>query len=176
VREYPYWDPLKKILNIEGLLQSFSDAPSKSIMLLHPCAHNPTGVDPTIDQWMRIAEVIKVLVDLLKRKNHIVFFDCAYQGFASGDLEQDAAAIRYFVEQGFEMLVAQSYAKNFGLYNERIGCLNVVCKTDQGAERVSSNLKKLIRSNISNPPAFGARIVSSVLNSPEWNQQWFERV
>lgn len=84
-------------------------APSGSIILLHACAHNPTGVDPTAEQWAQIAQVIK-------EKTHFPFFDCAYQGFASGDLDADAAAVRYFTQEGFSFLVAQSYAKNFGLY------------------------------------------------------------
>jgi aspartate aminotransferase len=165
VREYPYWDPATKGLNIEALLQCFKDAPTKSILVLHPCAHNPTGIDPTMEQWKHIAEVVK-------QKDHVVFFDCAYQGFASGSLEKDAQAVRYFVEQGFEVLIAQSYSKNFGLYNERTGCLSAVCKTSEGAEKVSSQFKRLIRAAYSNPPAFGARIVSSVLTDPKLYEQW----
>ncbi len=166
VREYQYWDPKTKGLAFAEMLQTFRDAPEKSILLLHPCAHNPTGVDPTMDQWKEIAQVVR-------EKNHVVFFDSAYQGFASGDLEKDAQAVRYFVSEGFEVLIAQSYAKNFGLYNERVGCLSVITKTKEGAAEASSQLCKIIRATYSNPPAFGARIVQTVLNNPQLREEWY---
>ena len=97
------------------------DAPNGSIFLIHACAHNPTGVDPTPEQWKGIAQVMKA-------KDHFPFFDCAYQGFASGDLDRDAWAVRYFVDQGFELFVAQSFAKNFGLYGTWDGILVVIKK------------------------------------------------
>ena len=109
VHDYPYWDPKVKGLAFDEMLKTFKNAPNGSIILLHACAHNPTGVDPTMEQWAQIAAVIR-------EKGHFPFFDCAYQGFASGDLDRDASAVRYFVEQGFDLMVAQSYAKNFGLY------------------------------------------------------------
>lgn len=111
---YRYWDALNRKLDLQGLLEDIRNAPERSVIVLHACAHNPTGVDPTQDEWIQIAQVIQ-------ERNHLPFFDCAYQGFASGDLVRDAWAIRYFIEQGFEMLVAQSFAKNFGLYNDRVG-------------------------------------------------------
>lgn len=120
VAEYPYWNPSTRGLDIEGMLAALENAPEQSIVLLHACAHNPTGVDPTREQWQRIADVVQ-------KKKHFPFFDCAYQGFASGSLDQDAWAVRYFVERGFEMFVCQSFAKNFGLYGglknqiERLG-------------------------------------------------------
>ncbi|KAJ3364631.1 Aspartate aminotransferase, cytoplasmic [Kappamyces sp. JEL0680] len=144
-------------------------APEKSILLLHPCAHNPTGVDPTLEEWMQIAEVVR-------ERKHVVFFDSAYQGFASGDLQKDAQAIRYFVSEGYEMLIAQSYAKNFGLYNERIGCLSIVTKTKEGAAEASSQLCKIVRASYSNPPAFGARIVQTVLNDPKLHEEWVHQL
>ncbi|KAJ3321845.1 Aspartate aminotransferase, cytoplasmic [Boothiomyces sp. JEL0866] len=169
IREYPYWDPKTRGLAFDALLDCFHNAPSGSILLLHPCAHNPTGVDPTLEQWAQIAAIAK-------EKNHVVFFDCAYQGFASGDLEKDAQAVRYFVAQGMELLIAQSYAKNFGLYNERTGCLSVITKTPQGAKEASSQLCKIVRANYSNPPAFGARIVQTVLNNPQLNEEWIHQL
>ncbi len=132
-----------------------------------------TGVDLNKEQW-------KELGLLMKKKNHIVFFDNAYQGFASGDLEKDAWAMRFFINDlGLECLVASSFSKNFGLYSERIGSLIATCKTKDSAAIVNSHLAKIIRGMNSNCPAFGARIVSLVLNDPrlyaEWKQElnWF---
>ncbi|KAI9105747.1 pyridoxal phosphate-dependent transferase [Phlyctochytrium arcticum] len=165
VRDYPYWDAQTRGLAINELLQTLQTAPNGSIICLHPCAHNPTGVDPTAEQWKQIAQVMRA-------KSHFPFFDCAYQGFASGDLARDAYAVRYFVQEGFELLVCQSYSKNIGLYGERTGCLNIVTKTPKEAEIVSSQVCKLQRAIISNPPAFGARIVSRVLNNPAMYSEW----
>lgn len=148
---------------------TLKSAPEHSIILLHACAHNPTGVDPTKEQWKEIATIIK-------EKKHFPFFDCAYQGFASGDLAKDAWAVRYFVEQGFELCVAQSFAKNFGLYGERAGCFHFVTSPGADAEstikRIASQLAILQRSEISNPPAYGARIASTVLNNPTLFAEW----
>lgn len=145
------------------------DAPERSIILLHACAHNPTGVDPTMDQW-------KELATIMSQKRHFPFFDCAYQGFASGDLARDAAAIRYFIDQGFELLVCQSFAKNFGLYGERAGCFHFVTSAGPDAtttiQRIGSQLAILQRSEISNPPLYGARIASTVLNDPKLFAEW----
>ncbi|KAI8924070.1 pyridoxal phosphate-dependent transferase [Entophlyctis helioformis] len=165
IREYQYWNPATRGLNMDGIMETFRNAPNGSILLLHPCAHNPTGVDPTMDQWKQIAAVAR-------EKGHVIFFDCAYQGFASGNLDRDAQAVRYFVESGMEVLIAQSYAKNFGLYNERTGALSVITKTAELAQNASSQLCKIIRAGYSNPPAFGARIVSLVLNDPVLFGEW----
>lgn len=148
-------------------------APEKSVILLHACAHNPTGVDPTQEQWKEIAT-------LLRKKSHFPFFDCAYQGFASGDLAKDAWAVRYFVEQGFELVIAQSFAKNFGLYGERAGAFHFVTGPGADAEktigRIASQLAILQRSEISNPPAYGARIASTVLNDEKLFAEWEENL
>ncbi|KAI4841710.1 aspartate aminotransferase, partial [Aureobasidium sp. EXF-8846] len=153
IKNYPYFSAETKGLDFKGMVQTIEQAPESSVILLHACAHNPTGVDPTQDQWKEIAS-------LMKSKSQFPFFDCAYQGFASGDLNKDAWAIRYFVEQGFEMFVAQSYAKNFGLYGERAGCFHFVTGPGSDAAdtaaRVGSQLAILQRSEISNPPAYGA--------------------
>ena len=112
---YPYYSKQTKSIEIDRLLARLDSIPSRSVVLLHACAHNPTGVDPSREQWKQIAATMKA-------KSHIPFFDSAYQGFASGSLDDDAWAIRYFVEQGFEaVMIAQSYAKNFGLYGELYG-------------------------------------------------------
>ncbi|KAJ3011473.1 Aspartate aminotransferase, cytoplasmic [Thoreauomyces humboldtii] len=165
VRTYPYWDAEKRGLALQGWLDTIKAAPKGSIFVLHPCAHNPTGVDPSTEQWKQIAEAIKA-------GSHFPFFDCAYQGFASGDLDRDAAAVRFFVDQGFELLCAQSYSKNIGLYGERTGCLTIVTKSTELATNVRSQMCKLARASISNPPAFGARIVSMILNDEARFQEW----
>ncbi|KAJ7285955.1 aspartate amino-transferase [Mycena rebaudengoi] len=123
-------------------------APDRSVFLLHGCAHNPTGVDPTPEQWKSIAEVMIL-------KKHYAFLDCAYQGFASGDLDKDAWALRYFVEKGVALLVCQSFAKNAGLYGERVGALHLVSPTKETSAKVKSQLSVLQRSEISNPPTHG---------------------
>ncbi|KAH8809060.1 pyridoxal phosphate-dependent transferase [Xylogone sp. PMI_703] len=169
IATYPYFSKSTKGLDFEGMKKGITEAPNRSIILLHACAHNPTGVDPTQEQW-------KELAALIREKSHFPFFDCAYQGFASGDLARDAWAVRYFVEQGFELCVAQSFAKNFGLYGERAGCFHFVTSPGPDAtetiKRISSQLAILQRSEISNPPAYGARIASLVLNSPELFAEW----
>jgi aspartate aminotransferase len=108
-RKYRYWDYEKKCLDLDGMLEDIQSAPDNSVFVLQGCAHNPTGCDPTHEQWIKIAEV-------MRNKNIFPFFDLAYQGFASGDPDNDAFAVRYFAENGFEMFCAQSFAKNFGLY------------------------------------------------------------
>jgi aspartate aminotransferase, cytoplasmic len=166
--QYPYFDKGTKGLDFEGMKSALNSAPERSIILLHACAHNPTGVDPTFEQWKEIASIMAA-------KKHFPFFDCAYQGFASGSLDRDAAAVRYFVEQGFELLVCQSFAKNFGLYGERAGCFHFVAPRDGGSEtvsRIASQLAILQRSEISNPPIYGARVASTVLNDPALFAEW----
>ncbi|KAF5694617.1 aspartate aminotransferase [Fusarium denticulatum] len=170
---YPYFHKETKGLDFEGFKQTLKSAPEGSVFVLHACAHNPTGVDPTQEQWTEIAA-------LMKERNHFPFFDTAYQGFASGDLVRDAWAIRYFVEQGFELVVAQSFAKNFGLYGERAGCFHAVTAPAGDASntitRIGSQLAILQRSEISNPPLYGARIVSTVLNDRDLFAEWEENL
>ena len=167
--QYPYFDKSTKGLDFKGMTKALKDAPERSVILLHACAHNPTGVDPTREQWKEIAEIMKA-------KKQFPFFDCAYQGFASGDLDQDAWAVRYFIQQGFELCIAQSFAKNFGLYGERAGCFHFVTSPGSDAQntvkRIASQLAILQRSEISNPPAYGARIASTVLNDPALFKEW----
>ncbi|KXH27747.1 aminotransferase class I and II [Colletotrichum simmondsii] len=169
IAQYPYFSKETKGLDFEGLKSTLSSAPERSIILLHACAHNPTGVDPTQEQWKEIAA-------LMRQKNHFPFFDCAYQGFASGNLAQDAWAVRYFIEQGFELLIAQSFAKNFGLYGERAGCFHFVTAPASDAaettKRIASQLAILQRSEISNPPLYGARVAATVLNDPALFAEW----
>nr|XP_034341499.1 aspartate aminotransferase, cytoplasmic-like [Arvicanthis niloticus] len=165
IRSYCYWDAEKRGLNLQGFLNDLENAPEFSIFVLHACAHNPTGTDPTPEEWKQIGEV-------MKRRFLFPFFDSAYQGFASGDLEKDAWAIRYFVSEGFELFCAQSFSKNFGLYNERVGNLTMVGKESDSILRVLSQMEKIVRITWSNPPAQGARIVATTLSDPELFKEW----
>jgi len=163
--KHRYFDAKTNGLDFDGMIADIKAAPDKSVILLHTCAHNPTGVDPTVDQW-------KILCQLAKEKSLIPFFDCAYQGYASGDLERDAFSLRYFVSQGFECLIAQSFAKNFGLYGERAGVFSIVCSSEQVAQTVLSQIKLIVRPMYSNPPIHGAHIVATILSTPELFQEW----
>jgi aspartate aminotransferase len=169
IKTYPYFSAETKGLDFSGMIDALQKAPEGSIILLHACAHNPTGVDPTQEQWKEIAKVIR-------SRDHFPFFDCAYQGFASGDLNRDAWAVRYFVEEGFELCIAQSFAKNFGLYGERAGCFHFVASPDPDAAhtvgRIASQLAILQRSEISNPPRYGAQIASLILNDETLFREW----
>ncbi|EAT84981.2 hypothetical protein SNOG_07515 [Parastagonospora nodorum SN15] len=143
--------------------------PKGSIILLHACAHNPTGVDPTEDQWVKIADAVKA-------GDHFPFFDMAYQGFASGDTNKDAFALRHFIKEGLYPVLCQSFAKNMGLYGERVGAFSVVCESADEKKRVDSQIKILVRPLYSNPPVHGARIASEILNDPSLNKQWLGEV
>jgi aspartate aminotransferase, mitochondrial len=167
--QYRYLDPTTNSLDLAGMVEDLKMAPDRSIVILHACAHNPTGIDPRPSEWNQISQAIA-------EKDHLVFFDMAYQGFASGDCNADAYAVRRFVQDGHDVMVAQSYAKNMGLYGERIGALSVVCKDGEQKEHVLSQLKILIRPMCSNPPIHGARIVASVLGDPELHQLWLREV
>ncbi|XP_028827498.1 aspartate aminotransferase, cytoplasmic-like isoform X1 [Denticeps clupeoides] len=165
IRPYRYWDAARRGLDLTGFLEDMEKAPEHSIFVLHACAHNPTGTDPSQEEWKKIA-------DVMKRKKLFVFFDSAYQGFASGSLEKDAWAIRFFVSEGLELFCAQSFSKNFGLYNERVGNLTVVAKDGDNLNRVLSQMEKIVRTIWSNPPSQGARIVAKTLTSPELFAEW----
>ena len=133
VKQYTYYDKETVGLNLEGMLRDLKNAPSRSIVLLHACAHNPTGVDPTQEQWKQISDVVK-------EKEMFPLFDMAYQGFASGDPDRDAFAVRYFVEQGHQIALCQSFAKNMGLYGERCGLFSLVTANEDEAKRVELSL------------------------------------
>ncbi|KAL0333897.1 UNVERIFIED_CONTAM: Aspartate aminotransferase, cytoplasmic [Sesamum angustifolium] len=161
VKSYRYYDPSTRGLDFSGLLEDLGSAPSGAIVLLHACAHNPTGVDPTSDQWEQIRQ-------LMRSKGLLPFFDSAYQR----NLDADAGSIRLFVADGGECLAAQSYAKNMGLYGERVGALSIVCKTADVATRVESQLKLVIRPMYSNPPIHGASIVATILKDGDMYTEW----
>lgn len=164
VGSYPYFDHQTHLLDFQGMCEAIRNMPFGSAILLHGCCHNPTGIDPTLNQW-------KELSDLIKKQQLIPFFDVAYQGFGEG-IDEDAQAVRYFANEGHEMLVAYSYSKNFGLYGERIGFLTIVDSSIEQTSKIGSQIKSLIRSNYSNPPLNGARIVSTILKSHELKMDW----
>lgn len=165
VKSYRYYDPSTCGLDFQGLVQDIAKIPEKSIILLHACAHNPTGVDPKPEQWKELSEVIK-------KKRLFPFFDMAYQGFASGDVARDAFAVRLFIKEGHEIALAQSYAKNMGLYGERVGAFSLITSSKDEAARTLSQLKILIRPMYSNPPINGARIVNEILGNSQLKAEW----
>jgi len=165
VKTYRYYDPRTRGLDYQGMLEDLQAAPPGAIVLLHACAHNPTGVDPTQDQWVGIRQ-------LVRSKGLLPFFDSAYQGFASGSLDADAYSVRLFVGDGGECFIAQSYAKNMGLYGERVGALSIVCRSATVATRVESQLKLVIRPMYSSPPIHGALIVATILSDRNLNYNW----
>ncbi|KAJ1958642.1 Aspartate aminotransferase, cytoplasmic [Dipsacomyces acuminosporus] len=169
VREYRYCNYQTLSLDIDGMLEDLRNAPNGQVILLHACAHNPTGIDPSEEQWRKIA-------DVMAAKGHFPFFDCAYQGFATGDVTRDAYAIRLFVARGFEVLVAESFAKNMGLYGERTGALHVVTKTSDVIPTVSSQLNRLSRATISTAAGFGAKVAGIILQDPELYKEWLENM
>jgi aspartate/tyrosine/aromatic aminotransferase len=164
VGSYPYFDLKSHRLDFAGLCEAITNMPPASAILFHGCCHNPTGIDPSFEEW-------KELSKLIKKQQVIPFFDLAYQGFGQG-LTQDAQAIRYFANEGHEMLIAYSFAKNFGLYGERVGFLAVTTTQKETVPKIASQLKTLIRGNYSTPPLHGAKIVSTILKSPELRLEW----
>lgn len=169
VNKYRYYNKDTIGLDFEGLVADVKAAPKGSIFLFHACAHNPTGVDPTPEQWREIEVAVKA-------SGHYAFFDMAYQGFASGDIHKDAFALRHFVAQGHNVCLAQSFAKNMGLYGERVGAFSIVCDSVEEKKCVDSQIKILVRPMYSNPPVHGARIASQILNTPVLYDQWLAEV
>uniref|UniRef100_A0A4W3HBQ5 Aspartate aminotransferase n=1 Tax=Callorhinchus milii TaxID=7868 RepID=A0A4W3HBQ5_CALMI len=164
-KSYRYYDSKTCGFDFKGALEDITKLPEKSIILFHACAHNPTGVDPKQEQWKELAAVVK-------QRNLFPFFDMAYQGFATGNTDRDAWAVRHFIEQGINLVLSQSYAKNMGLYGERVGAFTVVCNDVDEAKRVESQLKILIRPMYSNPPMNGARIATTIMNIPDLRKEW----
>lgn len=164
VKNYSYYDASKQGINLEGMLEDLRQLPAQSIIVLHACCHNPTGVDLTPEQWLAV-------LDVLRERQHIPFLDIAYQGFAEG-IYEDAAAVRLFAESDMPFFVSSSFSKSFSLYGERVGALSIVTESKEQAARVLSQLKRVIRTNYSNPPTHGATVVGHVLNTPELNTLW----
>jgi len=164
-KPYRYWNAEGRNLDLAGMLADIEAAPEGSVIMLHAAAHNPTGVDPTNDQWDQIMAVCQA-------RKHICWFDSAYQGFATGDLETDAYAMRNFANAGMPLFVSQSFAKNFGLYGERVGTFSLTCGSPETVKAVMSQMDIIIRNLYSNPPKHGANIVKTVLSDPALYQEW----
>jgi len=174
VRKYRYWDQKSRSIDFDGFTQDLlpknESEKGKTVVLLHAIAHNPTGMDPSHDQWRKIA-------DIVEEQKIFPFFDIAYQGFATGDLDGDAWAPRYFInERGMESFIAQSFSKNFGLYNERVGHLCYVVDDAAEIEPMDSHVKSIVRQTYSNPPNHGGRVVATVLNNPSLFAEWKQNV
>ncbi|MEX3859147.1 amino acid aminotransferase [Paraburkholderia sp. BR10923] len=164
VNAYPYYDESSGGLKFEEMLSAIDALPARSVVLLHACCHNPTGVDLNDAQWVQLIEVIG-------KRNLLPFIDMAYQGFGAG-IDADAFAIRELVRQNVPALVANSFSKNFSLYGERCGGLSVICESPDIAARVLGQLTSAVRANYSNPPTHGAKIVARVLTTPALRQSW----
>lgn len=165
---YSYYDPETKSLRFDQMLAELRALPSKSFVLLHPCCHNPTGVDLSPEQWLQ-------LIPVLAERDLIPFLDMAYQGFGSG-LDEDAYAVRAMADAGMVFVVANSFSKNLSFYGERCGGLSVVCATSDEAEGVLGQLKATVRRIYSSPPAHAGQIASDVLNDPELYASWVQEV
>ena len=168
IESYPYYDPRTRGIRFPEMLAGMRAIPKGSVLLLHACCHNPTGVDIRGEQW---SEVMKIVAE----RRLIPFLDFAYQGFGDG-VEEDAQVARRFAAELPVVLVAMSFSKSFSLYGERVGALSVVASDPGEAAKVLSNLKRMIRTNYSNPPTHGARIVAAVLASPELRALWVKEV
>ncbi|WP_236213032.1 amino acid aminotransferase [Metapseudomonas otitidis] len=164
VQNYRYYDAATHGVNRAGLLEDLKALPARSIVVLHACCHNPTGVDLELDDW-------KAVLEVLREREHVPFLDIAYQGFGAG-IDEDAFAVRLFAESGLQFFVSSSFSKSFSLYGERVGALSVVTSSKEEAGRVLSQVKRVIRTNYSNPPTHGATVVASVLNSNELRAMW----
>ncbi|TXF13817.1 aspartate/tyrosine/aromatic aminotransferase [Pelomicrobium methylotrophicum] len=164
VNTYPYYDPSTHGVDFPGMMKALNEMPAHSIVVLHACCHNPTGVDLTTQQWDEVIAAVR-------KRALIPFLDIAYQGFGEG-LDADALAVRRFAGSEGPLFVSSSFSKSFSLYGERVGALSVVTASSDEAARVLSQLKRVVRTNYSNPPTHGGRIVTSVLTSPDLRALW----
>jgi aromatic-amino-acid transaminase len=168
VVNYPYYDPQTRGVNFSAMKAFLNTLPADSVIVLHACCHNPTGADLSSEEWQEI-------VQICQSKDLIPFLDMAYQGFADGIFE-DGAAIRLFCQSGLSFFISSSFSKSFSLYGERVGALTIVTQSADESQRVASQVKRVIRTNYSNPPTHGGAIVSLVLNSSELKAMWEEEL
>ncbi len=164
VENYPYYDAKTKGVDFTGMLGALNAAPAGTVVVLHACCHNPTGYDITSEQWSQVVQAVKA-------RGLVAFLDMAYQGFGEG-ITEDGAVIGQFMGAGLDFFVDTSFSKSFSLYGERVGALSVVCESKDEADRVLSQLKRVIRTNYSNPPIHGAQVVAMVLNTPALRTMW----
>lgn len=164
VKEYPYYDAATHGLNFPGMAAALADAPAGTIVVLHVCCHNPTGVDLAAEHW---AEVLRIV----KARNLIPILDSAYQGFAES-IDADGAVARLFAEACSPVFIASSFSKSFSLYGERVGALSVATASSEESARVLSQLKRVVRANYSNPPTHGGKAVATILTTPELRTLW----
>ena len=164
VNSYPYYDASTHGVKFDAMLAALGEIPSGSIVVLHACCHNPTGVDLTPEQWTPVIEVVK-------KRDLVPFLDIAYQGFGAG-IDADGVAVRRFAEAGVPVLVSNSFSKSFSLYGERVGALSVVTQSSEEAARVLSQIKRLVRTNYSNPPSHGGHVIAKILITPELRVLW----
>ena len=164
VENYPYYDAATRGVDFEGMKSFLKGLPASSIVVLHACCHNPTGADLTTAQWSEV-------VAITKERNLVPFIDMAYQGFADG-FEADGSAVKQFAEAGMQFLVSSSFSKSFSLYGERVGALSIVTASKEESGRVLSQIKRVIRTNYSNPPTHGGAIVAAVLANAELRKLW----
>ncbi|KAH6695378.1 putative aspartate aminotransferase [Plectosphaerella plurivora] len=164
ITEYQHYDPSTRSFDHRATLDAIQSAPPGSVFILQGCCHNPTGADPIPEQWDEI-------VDALEEGSHLPLFDLAYQGLGQG-LDEDAYAVRLCARRGMEMLVCQSFSKNFAIYGERCGALHIGCRDDKAAANVHDQLRCLIRWEISSSPAYGSRIVKTVLTDDQMTAEW----
>jgi aromatic-amino-acid transaminase len=164
VVNYTYYDAATNGVNFDGMLASLNSYAAGTVVVLHACCHNPTGVDLTPEQWRQVVEVVKT-------RNLVPFLDMAYQGFGDG-IDADAAAVRLFANSDLSVFVSSSFSKSFSLYGERVGALSIITTSKEESARVLSQLKRVIRTNYSNPPTHGGSIVSDVLASPQLRALW----
>ncbi|MFN3791692.1 aromatic amino acid transaminase [Massilia sp.] len=168
VNNYTYYDPSTHGVNFDGMLASLKAMPRGAIVVLHACCHNPTGADLSQEQWGQVIEAVVA-------NGLVPFLDMAYQGFGAG-IAEDGAVVRRFAETGIPLLVSNSFSKSFSLYGERAGALSIVAASSEEAARVLSQLKRVIRTNYSNPPTHTAKVVAMVLSTPELRQLWEEEL
>ena len=168
VNDYPYYDAVTGSVKFAGMMAKLGSLPKQSIVLLHPCCHNPTGVDLSREQWLQI-------IDIVKARRLIPFLDLAYQGFGDS-FDEDVFAVRALADAGVSFLLANSFAKNFSIYAERCGGLSVICPDAKQAEQVLGQLKFTVRRNYSSPPLHGAMVIATVLGDPTLKAEWQEEV
>ena len=168
VNNYAYYDPATRGVNFDGMMKALNDMPAGSIVVLHACCHNPTGADLTEAQWTDVIQVVT-------KRGLVPFLDMAYQGFGDG-IDEDGKVVRRFADAGGPLFVSNSFSKSFSLYGERVGALSIVATSTEEASRVLSQLKRVIRTNYSNPPVHGGQVVATALSTPELRKIWEEEL